>query len=190
MGLIGEMHLLADVLTPRLGAVAAVAAWTGPEGAPKDFEVGRVCVEAKAFGASGPARIRITSEHQLDVKEGFTLFLHALPVLTGHPPGSGGRTLHEWVQATRIGLGAQDPSVSSSLDEKIRLAGYDAEHRYEETFSAAAGNLFRVGQGFPKIIPSMLPQGPSRVSYDIDLAACAGWRVELAELHTALEAPR
>ena len=47
-GLIGELRLLETHLLPEISAGDAVEGWVGPTGAPKDFQIGPVCVEAKA----------------------------------------------------------------------------------------------------------------------------------------------
>ena len=47
-GLIGELLVLDELLLPVIQVIDALTAWRGPLGAPKDFEVGRICIEAKA----------------------------------------------------------------------------------------------------------------------------------------------
>ena len=46
--MIGELLVLESVLLPHMEASAAVTAWRGPLGSPKDFEIGRVAIEVKA----------------------------------------------------------------------------------------------------------------------------------------------
>ena len=55
-GLIGELLVIEHHLLRVLSAADAVAAWGGPLGAPKDFEIGQVCIEVKTRrgGAAPP----------------------------------------------------------------------------------------------------------------------------------------
>ena len=57
--------------------------WQGPLLAPKDFEIGRVCIEAKAHRPGASPSVVINSEHQLDDTD-----LKGL-VLVVRGPGSG-----------------------------------------------------------------------------------------------------
>ena len=55
-GLLGELLVLERILLPRMDAASAVTAWRGPLGAPKDFEIARVAIEAKTR-RGGPHRL-------------------------------------------------------------------------------------------------------------------------------------
>ena len=63
-GLVGELAFLGEIKT-KLGAAAAIEAWKGPEGSPKDFEFPGVCVEVKARRGAAKPLVRISSEDQL-----------------------------------------------------------------------------------------------------------------------------
>ena len=54
-GLIGELRILELILLPKFAASDALEFWRGPEGAPKDFSIGDISIEAKAKrGAAQP----------------------------------------------------------------------------------------------------------------------------------------
>ena len=63
-GLLGELLVLErPFCCLTSGASTAVAAWRGPLGSPKDFEIGRVAIEVKARRGGAIARhVAITSE--------------------------------------------------------------------------------------------------------------------------------
>ena len=65
-GLLGELFVLERLLLPRMDASSAVTAWRGPLGAPKDFEIARVAIEAKTRRGGATPSLSITSESQLD----------------------------------------------------------------------------------------------------------------------------
>ena len=59
-GLIGELLVIEHHLLRVLSAGDAVAAWSGPLGAPKDFEIGQICVEVKTRrGSAACSRRRL-----------------------------------------------------------------------------------------------------------------------------------
>jgi hypothetical protein len=62
-GLIGELWFLDRIAIPKLGPRAAIEAWHGQEGSPKDFWFDKGCLEVKTSGA-GAEKIEISSiEH-------------------------------------------------------------------------------------------------------------------------------
>src|SRR6056297_1675896 len=65
-GLIGELLFLERQMLALFNVNEALCAWIGPEGAPKDFEIGNVCVEVKSRRIGAAPYIVINSEHQLD----------------------------------------------------------------------------------------------------------------------------
>ncbi len=77
-GLLGEMLTIERHLMQSMSPKEIATAWTGPLDAPKDFEIGGVCVEVKARrGASNPY-VAISSEHQLSTAGLEALFLHVV----------------------------------------------------------------------------------------------------------------
>lgn len=65
-GLIGELLVIERHLLPHLECADAIAAWGGPLGAPKDFAIGRVCIEVKTRRGAAAPHVKINSEAQLD----------------------------------------------------------------------------------------------------------------------------
>lgn len=169
-GLIGEITVL-ERLIDRLGAKSALAGWTGPSGAPKDFEFERGCIEVKARrGASRPF-VRITSEFQLADAPSGKLWLSVVSVDQVQAPL--GETLTECVDRVHDILARVRPSVAMTWEQSLADTGYDPFHDYSAWRWFAADPEFHiVTDGFPRIVAPM-PLGVSRVSYDLSLAACA-----------------
>ena len=190
MGVIGELVTLRDLIAPAIGAAAAVSAWTGPTRTPKDFEVGTVWIEGKAFGAAGRRQVRITSEVQLDDDGGDALFLNVTPLRANAPASLGGLTLSEWIFTVRTDLGREDASCFREFDEAVAALGFDPHHEYDMTWSAASPSLYRVAGRFPRIVPGQYPLGPANVSYDLPLSAIEGWRVPERDVADALRSSR
>lgn len=169
LGLIGELHALLHVLAPVTGIGAAADAWKGSSGAPKDFEFPLACVECKSRGSSSRAKVRITSEHQLADVPSCAL---TLLVLTFATDGSGTAVdLHEAVSAARDRLKADAPHSLDAFDANLEDAGYEAGHEYNVRVAHVADEAYAVTDGFPRIVPDGIPDGPVEVSYDLPLAA-------------------
>jgi hypothetical protein len=182
LGLIGELHTLLHMLTPRIGVGPAVAAWGGASGAPKDFELPAVCIECKARGASARAVIRVTSEHQLEDVPGsaLALLVHTFATSDAIPPG--GFDLHEIVCSVRSAAEADDPSTLNRLDAKLDAAGYEPGHEYDVRVAHRAVVAYSVQGDFPRIVPGFYHEGPSSVSYELPLSALEPFRMSMDDL--------
>ena len=182
-GLIGEIEVL-KLLVAALGARPALSAWTGPSGAPKDFELRSDCIEVKARRGASQPFVRITSEHQLADVPDRRLWLGVLAVDKVQPPH--GRTLTEHVDEVTDLLERTEPSAIMDWDLHLADAGYDALHDYTHwrwivstpEFHAAAG-------GFPRIA-APVPLGVAGVTYALALSACTPFRTDWEQVRAGL----
>ena len=184
-GLLGELAVLRDVVAPALGMGAAVASWTGPLGAPKDFEIGRSCVESKAFSGGTAASVRITSEHQLDTRALDELFLVVSEVAPSVADAA--VTLAEYVASVRSLVDSRAPDAREAFESRLIAAGFDSADDYSDSrWQIGTKRCFRVGHDFPRITPDLFPSGVHRVRYRIALAECEPFRVPERALATAI----
>lgn len=171
-GLIGELRVLEDHVLEEMSAVDAIEAWTGPSGAPKDFELGSTAIEAKARRGGAQPKVRISSADQLDAADFDRLFLHVIH-LSRPGPGDSGVSLNDIVDRIRKRVQESDIGALLFLEEHLVSAGYRDEDDYADSLWIETGSeLFEVIEGFPRIITSALPSSISRVSYDIALVDC------------------
>jgi hypothetical protein len=110
-GLIGELLVLERHLLVDVTAADALAAWQGPLRAPKDFEIGRVCIEAKARRGSARPRITMSSEHQLDDMGVDVLFLHVVELDRAPAGGAEGFSLTAVAKRVSDSIEAKDGDV-------------------------------------------------------------------------------
>ena len=110
-GLLGELFALERLLLPRVDASSALAAWRGPLGAPKDFEIARVAIEAKARRGGATPFLSITSESQLDEGGVDSLFLYVVELDEAPTDGAHGVTLHDVAERIRERLFSLDPKL-------------------------------------------------------------------------------
>lgn len=182
-GLIGEIEVL-KLLIAALGARPALSAWTGPSGAPKDFELRSDCIEVKARRGASQPFVRITSEHQLaDVPER-RLWLGVLAVDKVQPPH--GRTLTERVDEVTDLLERTEPSAIMDWDLHLADAGYDALHDYAHwRWIVSTPEFHAVTDGFPRIA-APVPLGVAGVTYALALSACTPFRTDWEEVRAGL----
>ncbi len=166
-GLFAELTVIESLLLPRVGPLRAIAAWTGPDPALQDFQVPRGAIEVKSFRGTGPGRLRISSERQLEVLPGSELVV-AFASLDQRTDGSG-RTLADTVNRIADAVRASE-SASIDFATKLRASGWsdDAQGLRMERYVVRSLEFIRVADGFPAITPAMLPLGVGNVTYHLD----------------------
>lgn len=177
LGLFGELWFLSRWLSPSIGASNAVQMWRGPVGARNDFEVSGLGIEVKTTGRLDAAHV-IHGLEQLMEPPGGALLLFSLSV---RDEASGLVTLPKLVQEARASF-ADDYVTLSAFDSMLYVAGYDDRHAGEYgglQLRIRAEGLFRVNDGFPRLVPSSFVDGPPKgidtVSYELRLDAAASW---------------
>ncbi|CAI9414973.1 hypothetical protein ANOBCDAF_03345 [Pleomorphomonas sp. T1.2MG-36] len=182
-GLIGEIEVL-QLLIAELGPKAALAAWTGPSGAPKDFEFEADCIEVKARRGASQPFVKISSEFQLADVAGHHLWLAVLAIDRVQLPH--GRTLTDIVAEVTGVLERVEPSAIMQWDLHLADAGYDAMHDYSAwRWIASVPEFHSVSDGFPRIA-GPVPLGVSDVTYAIALSACSPFRSDWASVCASL----
>ena len=172
-GLIGELFALERLLLPHVGTTTAVNAWRGPLDSPKDFEVGRVAIEAKAHRGGSTPFVAITSEDQLDESGVDALFLYVIELNEAPQDATDGVTVSEVAEKMRERIFALDPSAAVTFESLLAAAGLRAEDDYSSyRWMEGATHLFRVVDDFPRITRASLRPGVSRVRYSISLPEC------------------
>ncbi|WP_210203065.1 PD-(D/E)XK motif protein [Pseudaminobacter soli (ex Li et al. 2025)] len=182
-GLIGEIEVL-KLLMANIGAKSALTAWTGPSGAPKDFELKADCIEVKARRGASQPFVKISNEFQLADVPDRRLWLAILAVDKVQPPH--GRTLTEHVVEVTDLLERTEPSAIMYWDLHLADAGYDALHDYSTwRWIASPPDFHTITEGFPRIA-TPVPLGVSGVTYALALSACAPFRTDWDDVRSGL----
>ena len=182
-GLIGELEIL-KLLIGRMGPKPALSAWSGPSGAPKDFELTSDCIEVKARRGASQPYVKISSEYQLSDVPDRQLWLAVLAVDRVQQPH--GRTLSEYVAEVTELLERIEPSGILDYDLRLADAGYDPLHDYMSwRWIVSAPQFYAVTDGFPRIAGPVL-LGVSNVTYALALSACADYQVGWSTVRTKL----
>jgi hypothetical protein len=186
-GLIGELIVLRDRLLPQLSTIDAVNAWVGPTGAPKDFEIGTLCIEAKARRGSATPYVAISSEHQLDPSGCTALYLHVSEVALEPLDGGAGHTLEEIVSAVVDQVTTASPMAGERLAQLIAAVGYRPEDDYSDSrWSTGVIRIFEVTGDFPRLAGTDMPAGVGSVRYSLALNECEPYRIEQELLKAAI----
>lgn len=186
-GLIGELRVLELVLLPRFSACDALEFWRGPEGAPKDFSIGNISIEAKAKRGAAQPYIAVTSENQLDEQGINRLFLAVTYIDEAAPELQNALTLTEYVERiTNIAM-ANDAGSLGYLEGRLGEAGYSSEHDYSDQYwMIGKTRWYHVTGNFPRLSGSSMPDGLRKVTYSLDLSACDDWERDIASVESVL----
>ena len=186
-GLIGELLVLERVLLPLLPVSVSVAAWIGPLDSPKDFEVGRLAIEAKARRGGAQPYIAISSEHQLDSDGVDDLFLHVVELSVAPESAEGSFSVTDLAERVRRRILADDPGIEGAFDGLLAAAGLREEDNYSDSqWVEGHSRVFAVHAGFPRITPSAIPPGVQHARYSVDLSHCEPFEVQESELRSAV----
>ncbi|WP_374371828.1 PD-(D/E)XK motif protein [Tabrizicola sp.] len=182
-GLIGEIEVL-KLLIATIGAKPALTAWTGPSGAPKDFELTADCIEVKARRGASQPFVKITNEFQLADVPDRRLWLAVLAVDKVQAPHGGALTDHVSV-VTEL-LERTEPSAVMDWDLHLADVGFDSLHDYSAwRWIVSVPNFHAVTEGFPRIV-APVPLGVTSVSYALSLSACTPFRAEWDDVRANL----
>ena len=186
-GLLGELFVLERLLLPRMDASSAVTAWRGPLGAPKDFEVARVAIEAKTRRGGATPSVSITSESQMDESGVDALFLHVVELDEAPMDGNQGITLHDVAERIRGRIHSVAPGATGILETRLSAAGYRMEDDYsDQRWLEGGSRIYLVSGEFPRIAPGEVRSGVSNVRYSVSLSDCEPFETSISALDEAL----
>lgn len=174
LGLLGELLVIRDELTPRVGLAGALDIWTGPRGEPNDFALSGGFLEIKTTSRQAPEFLDIANADQLDERRG--------RILVGHlrmRPDADGMTLPLLASEVRSLLARDAPNRLVDFEDLLMAVGYVEAQAdlYTRAYRHDRTDLFDVTGDFPRLARSELRAGIRSCSYTIELAACAPFAV-------------
>jgi len=175
-GLYGELWFLYHLLIEAVGEQRAVQAWTGPSGAPHDFQLSHGAIEVKTTATKQLQQIRVSNERQLDETHLPRLWLFHLSLDVSQTDGE---SLPDMVNVMRQRLTA-DPLSFQMFELALLAAGYldtHAERYQQHRYHIREQNVFHVRAAFPRIIESDLRSGVGDVHYAISVAECKHYAI-------------
>ena len=186
-GLLGELSVLRDILFAAIGVEEAIKSWTGPLGSPKDFEIGRICIEAKARRGGAAPYITISSEYQLDTEGIDALFLHISEITAATGEDENAVTVTEIVRLVCDEVREQNASTEALLGQRLIAVGFDwADDYSDKKWLLGPKHIFEVKENFPRITPRMFPSGVGNVRYAVSLVDCEPFRSDRVALNNLI----
>lgn len=174
-GLFAEITFLTELIDRRMSSTSAVEAWLGPERSHQDFIFGNTAVEVKSLSGAERNTIRISSEDQLESLNDL-LFLRVYR-LSSLADAAGGRSLNEIIAAVQARL--DEAGAIEAFDRKLVAHGYAPLPDYDRPrFLVSEVRNYYVGDGFPRLMRSQLPEGVASVAYDIRMEAIASYQCD------------
>ena len=169
-GLFAELTFLLELIERQPSSAVAVEAWLGPERSHQDFIFGNTAVEIKSLSGTERSTVRISSEDQLEsLNDALFLRIYRLSSLSD---ATGSRSLNEIVTAVQNRLG--EAEAVEAFDRKLVAHSYAPLPDYDApSFVVSNVHSYRVGDGFPRLMRSLLPKGIDRIAYEIRLEAIA-----------------
>lgn len=176
IGLIGELSLIEDLL--EQGITYAADLWNGPLKSAQDFQGDDIALEVKTSCSSQVKTVKISSEIQLDDSGRSHLFL---VINRLEHDDAFGRPLPEYVSSIYEKLPTQKKNLFLA---KLKCLGYDHETSeiYTQAYSLKERFVYRVTEGFPRILPSDLKSGVTNVNYRVSLANCEDYLSDLDQV--------
>ena len=178
-GLFAELSFLLELIERQPSSAVAVDVWFGPEKSHQDFIFGNTAVEIKSLSGTERSTVRISSEDQLEsLNDALFLRIYRLSSLSD---ATGSQSLNEIVTAVQSRL--SEAEAVEAFDRKLVAQGYSPLPVYDAPrFVVTDVHSYRVGEGFPRLVRSQLPQGIDKVAYDIRLESISPYKCDNGEV--------
>lgn len=175
IGLLGELVFLQRYVIPLVGWENALSSWKGPTGAPQDFCVLDTTVEIKSTESASKQSIHISNAEQLAT--GFSRgYLCVVGLSSGCDLSGDTLTLNSMVQKLKQDFECESGGAEIFL-ALLDMVGYDASSsESEKNYKILGIDFYELREGFPRILPNMLPFGIYNIQYTIDLNMCESFK--------------
>lgn len=177
-GLYGELHFLHEYVLSLAGTDTGLRSWRAHDRKHQDFSFVHGNVEVKTCAGREPHAVVINGEKQLDDAGLESLHLYCLVL---DVTDSGRNTLNDLVERIRAEV-KRTPGALLTFNGYLNQAGYLDEHAssYSGTgYVIQKEELFKVGEGFPRIVD--VPGGLGNLTYSLTLSAAKAFRVPTKE---------
>ncbi|MNE29409.1 hypothetical protein D3C80_1228900 [compost metagenome] len=182
LGLLGELNMLVWAIDEcGVDAPLAVRGWRGPDGDTNDIGLNNVRIEVKAQLSTQRQTLKISSLDQLnwDARSLFIAVNRFCPSDEGLSLESLSSTIFSRLATNKAGL--------MEFQCKLIVAGYDPDAGYVgETFNLEKLSVYRVDENFPRLVPSNVPLGITKVRYEITCETIKDFLVAPSELEAQL----
>ena len=179
-GLIGELIFLKNFSFVKFGISASLKNWTGPLGTPQDFVFPDCAVEVKCQAGTAFSHITISSADQL-VSPSPSLYIFVVTLTNAESETPNMVSLPLIIRQIEEIIDKNDPNVLETFKDLLLNVGYQETESYENYYYLLLDTrMYKVGDGFPRILPEQVPAGIDKISYRIDLSPCKEFLVDIS----------
>ncbi len=174
LGLIGELLVVeALLIDSKVTPDTLIRGWRGPDGDARDIGFNGARIEVKAQRSTGALKLRISSLAQLDDR-GDRVFV----VLIRLSPAETGRSLTDLVQVLQTRL-EHIPMASLEFERKVALSRMSIDSALShEKYSMDDRLVYAVSEGFPRLVPAIVPLGVTAAQYEISGPSLDAFRTD------------
>lgn len=163
-GLFGELYFLLHRLSPKVGIMNAIDAWSGPDGFTKDFAYNDSWFEIKTVSSSA-VTVKISSLSQLaSPVDGHLVIIKVDSVgekFDGHDTG-----INELVNEI-LEIITNDETKEIFLDKLIKY-GYSVSALENKRYQVVSLNSYLVSSNFPRLTETEIPHCEiAKISYEL-----------------------
>lgn len=178
-GLFAELLFLRSLYQDHLSEKSAIEAWCGVEGVHQDFIFGNTAAEIKSLSGKERNTVRISSEDQLEgLSDNLFLMIFRLDDM---PESDRALSLNDAVR--RIENELTDAGALEDFSAKLAAYGYVPVPEYDlPKLQIISAHVYRVTGDFPRLIRAHLPEGVTRVSYEIELEKISPFEVDTEQI--------
>lgn len=181
IGLFGELSFIDSFSDHDINAISDM--WNGPIKSAQDFQGNTLAIEVKTSATSHLEYVHIASEVQLDNNNWDNMFLIAYRIERNDATGL---KLPDIIDRVKARL---SHSQTTRFMACLTCLGYSEEDSsfYDNGYSVKEEHLFRVKEGFPRILRQDLPQGVTDVKYVLALSCCKEFEEDIQSIISALK---
>lgn len=175
-GLFSELLFLKRLFNEKdISPFSALEAWRGPIRGAQDFVLGSCAIEIKSLSGTTRGTVQISSEDQLSSSLP-RLYLRVY-ILSEDLNCHEGFSLNTLVR--ELGVMIADANALELFWDRLARAGYIDLPDYDSPcMKCLQHRTYRVEGDFPRLVPSVLDEGLSSVSYNLALEAVEKFRCD------------
>lgn len=186
-GLFGELVVLRVLLNSGIPPLKAFESWVGGKKKPRDFQLKDWALEVKTSSGSGPFKLKINGERQLDSHLFNELFLYHIVL---ESMIDFGESLPDIVAEIKTTL-ADVHSHQNEFKLKLKDWRYEDQHvglYSKTTYVIRSSSIYKIEKDFPRIEEQDLRAGVGEVAYSISVSGLSQYLSNIESLTLRLKA--
>lgn len=176
IGLLGELYFLYNCLIPKFSPQYAIDAWSGPEGANKDFSTEQSWYEVKTASVNINT-VKINSPAQLSSPLTGYLVILRYETMSEQYNDEASNIIHLFRKIMPL---LDNNELKSKFISKLLVCGFDVNgDSYKKKYRIDSMNFYKVENGFPRITEQDIKFPEiDKVTYTLHINSLENFKVE------------